>query len=217
MYICMYLCLWSENCVVLSNCDVRVHVGVRCEYRIHEKTEGVLWGKPVVTTKANSWDSCLDRCEQRENCVGFEYAAENSLCAFFENGQDLSFWPNPKMTFYEVVRCKHTQGIPYRFIYTCISWHLHFCFCLSPHFLVFTCLFSLCVVIVDDWGLLEVRDKIILLLLHQDIYLTILKIFARVLKFPCCTNCIFKKNTLHWVFWKFVLMSVKHRLWCMWL
>lgn len=158
MYICMYLCLWSENCVVLSNCDVRVHVGVRCEYRIHEKTEGVLWGKPVVTTKANSWDSCLDRCEQRENCVGFEYAAENSLCAFFENGQDLSFWPNPKMTFYEVVRCKHTQGIPYRFIYTCISWHLHFCFCLSPHFLVFTCLFSLCVVIVDDWGLLEVRD-----------------------------------------------------------
>lgn len=145
MYICMYLCLWSENCVVLSNCDVRVHVGVRCEYRIHEKTEGVLWGKPVVTTKANSWDSCLDRCEQRENCVGFEYAAENSLCAFFENGQDLSFWPNPKMTFYEVVRCKHTQGICYRFIYRCISWHLHFCFCLSPHFLVFHMLiFTLC-------------------------------------------------------------------------
>ncbi|XP_022317011.2 uncharacterized protein LOC111120524 isoform X1 [Crassostrea virginica] len=84
--------------------------GVRCEYRIHEKTEGVLWGKPVVTTEVISQDSCLDQCEQLDSCVGFEFSSDNSLCAVFERGPDLSFWPNPKMTFYEVARCKHKKG-----------------------------------------------------------------------------------------------------------
>lgn len=49
--------------MVLFNCDVRVYVGVRCEYRIYEKIEGVFWGKLVVTIKVNFWDSCFDRCE----------------------------------------------------------------------------------------------------------------------------------------------------------
>lgn len=38
--------------------------------------------------------------------------------------------------------------------------------------------------------------QIILLLLHQGIYSTILKVFALVIKFSCCTNC-FKKKTTH--------------------
>ena len=87
------------------------NIGVRCEYRIHEKTEGVLWGKPVVTTEVISRDSCLDQCERLDSCVGFEFSSDNSLCAVFERGPDLSFWPNPKMTFYEVARCKHKKGI----------------------------------------------------------------------------------------------------------
>ncbi|XP_061192442.1 uncharacterized protein LOC133200693 isoform X1 [Saccostrea echinata] len=81
--------------------------GIRCEYQVHEKLEGVLWGKQIVTSQASSWDLCLDRCEQQATCLGFEYATDSGLCAVFERGQDVTYWPNPKMTFYEVLRCRH--------------------------------------------------------------------------------------------------------------
>jgi hypothetical protein len=102
--------MWSDCGLIV------VYVGVRCEYRVHEKQEGVLWGKQIVTSKASTREDCLDRCEQHATCVGFEYATESGLCAFFERGQEVTYWPNPTMTLYKVIRCKQNPGIYIRYI-----------------------------------------------------------------------------------------------------
>ena len=81
-------------------------VGTLCEFTVRTGTAGILWGQQVTTTSAQSMDDCRDVCEAKKDCLGFEYSVSEKYCGLYDNTNDVIFWPNDKMTYYEKKRCK---------------------------------------------------------------------------------------------------------------
>ncbi|KAK3091696.1 hypothetical protein FSP39_021930 [Pinctada imbricata] len=85
-------------------------LGSLCEFIVRHATAGILWGQKVMTAKVNSLDECRDVCETADKgCMGFEYSESEKYCGLYDNMDDVIFWPNTKMTFYEKKRCKEPE------------------------------------------------------------------------------------------------------------
>lgn len=79
-----------------------------------EGIEAVTWGQEKDSRSANSFEECRTSCDSNstneEGCISFEYSSSLNDCTLFTNSDDIVFWPNPQMNYYEKTRCKHDLG-----------------------------------------------------------------------------------------------------------
>lgn len=70
-----------------------------------------MWGEEVDKNIVPSLEACCESCDSSTNgCVSFEYSTVTRQCALYTNKDDMVFWPNVNMTYYEQTRCRHHHG-----------------------------------------------------------------------------------------------------------